>query len=340
MRPDVKLGVVVSMMIVSVAGGYYLYRDRSAGRIPVSMDPKALAGHPSTSDDERSIPATQGDPMGSSSKPAGKKRSKGPVAKSPSGSPRQANRSSPSSPTKRLDPRKATATSKQPQPSRNMPSKLATDDAKRSGAGRSAGKASTNPTIARSKKKSTLPANRTGVPVDARLVRGARKANRGATNKTADPAVSKRPVPLSAGQPKTKISSSGVATDIHRVQPGDTFTSLAQGYYGDAKYAGFLRSSNPQLNGTARLTVGSMIKIPPRPTGPMLLAKQPKKRRVDVKSASQRFYTVKPRDSFYKIARDQLGDAKRWEELFELNKALVHGDARKLQPGQKVRLPN
>ncbi|MCH7871230.1 MAG: hypothetical protein IID33_05970, partial [Planctomycetes bacterium] len=44
MRPDVKLGIVVSAVFVTVAGTYFLVQDRQESAIPVSSDPAALAG--------------------------------------------------------------------------------------------------------------------------------------------------------------------------------------------------------------------------------------------------------------------------------------------------------
>ena len=38
-------------------------------------------------------------------------------------------------------------------------------------------------------------------------------------------------------------------------------------------------------------------------------------------------------------AANELGDASRWNELFELNKALVKGDPKRLQIGTELRLP-
>ena len=39
MRPDVKLGVATSLVLVLVAGGYYLFRDGQEEPIPVSDGP-------------------------------------------------------------------------------------------------------------------------------------------------------------------------------------------------------------------------------------------------------------------------------------------------------------
>ena len=48
---------------------------------------------------------------------------------------------------------------------------------------------------------------------------------------------------------------------------------------------------------------------------------------------------IKQGDSFYVIARDQLGDANRWPELLQLNTELVKGDPKKLRPGQGLQVP-
>jgi DNA-binding SARP family transcriptional activator len=57
-------------------------------------------------------------------------------------------------------------------------------------------------------------------------------------------------------------------------------------------------------------------------------------------------YSVKPRDSLWKIAEEQLGDGFRWRELWELNRGVAQGDGRVLQdpdllrPGWVLRLPS
>ncbi len=53
----------------------------------------------------------------------------------------------------------------------------------------------------------------------------------------------------------------------------------------------------------------------------------------------RRIYTVKPGDSLWRIARDQLGDASRHLELAKLNEAVLDGDPDNLKPGQKIILP-
>jgi nucleoid-associated protein YgaU len=49
-------------------------------------------------------------------------------------------------------------------------------------------------------------------------------------------------------------------------------------------------------------------------------------------------YTVKPGDSLSKIARDQLGDANAYMEIFNANRDQL-SDPNKIQPGQVLKIP-
>lgn len=129
------------------------------------------------------------------------------------------------------------------------------------------------------------------------------------------------------------------AAETHRVQPGESFSSISMSYYGSEKYARFLIASNPAIGDPRSLQIGAVIQIPslPSSTTPARLAA------VSPPAAAKgaaKTYRVRSGDSFYAIARDVLGDASRWNELFNLNKDLVGGDARKLKVGQVLRLPS
>jgi nucleoid-associated protein YgaU len=49
-------------------------------------------------------------------------------------------------------------------------------------------------------------------------------------------------------------------------------------------------------------------------------------------------YVVQPGDSLSKIAKELLGDAARWPEIFELNKDQIE-DPNLIHVGQELRLP-
>ena len=62
-------------------------------------------------------------------------------------------------------------------------------------------------------------------------------------------------------------------------------------------------------------------------------------RKATATTEGKRVYVVKDGDSFYKIAKQELGKGSRWEELFKLNKDVVNGNAQGLQPGMVIMLP-
>ena len=56
------------------------------------------------------------------------------------------------------------------------------------------------------------------------------------------------------------------------------------------------------------------------------------------KSAEPVFHEVKAGDNLSKIAKTYLGDANRYQEIFEANKPML-SDPDKIYPGQKLRIP-
>jgi len=50
------------------------------------------------------------------------------------------------------------------------------------------------------------------------------------------------------------------------------------------------------------------------------------------------FYQIKSGDSLSKIAKEKMGDAADWKELFEANREVI-GDPDKIYPGQTIRIP-
>jgi nucleoid-associated protein YgaU len=129
--------------------------------------------------------------------------------------------------------------------------------------------------------------------------------------------------------PKTVVKP---GTRTHVVEGGDTFSILAEVYYGSQRYTGLLVQANPHVKDPNRLLVGTKINIPPLE----------RKAKTGTASAPtpKGTYRVKEGDSFYAIARDVLGDAGRWQELLALNRDLVDGDPHKLRAGQLLKLPS
>jgi len=189
---------------------------------------------------------------------------------------------------------------------------------------------------------------RQSVPTDAEAVaqvdETAQEAGPPAVHRA--PVRSQRPTPLVAtrrAQPgaaeRPAAPSSGAAIETHRVQPGDTLSSLAERYYGSAKHARFLAEANPQISDPNVLRIGTVVKIVPLPADGTADRPRSTPSANTATASGQRTYRVKAGDSFYSIARDVLGDSKRWRELLDMNRDAVGGDPTRLQIGQVLVLP-
>ncbi len=51
-------------------------------------------------------------------------------------------------------------------------------------------------------------------------------------------------------------------------------------------------------------------------------------------------YTVDSGDNLSAIAKQELGDANRWHEIYELNKDLIGKNPDLIQPGMELKLPD
>ena len=56
-------------------------------------------------------------------------------------------------------------------------------------------------------------------------------------------------------------------------------------------------------------------------------------------STSSRTYTVKSGDTLSDIAQAEMGDAKRWPELYEANKDAVGKNPDMIHPGLELKIP-
>ena len=116
-------------------------------------------------------------------------------------------------------------------------------------------------------------------------------------------------------------------------------TSLAKQYYGSTQFAEFLINQNKQIADPTRLRAGDIVNIVPRLTEEKSPTESTTAAPAKKPTLSSREYRIKSGDSFYRIAKDVLGDATRWNELYEMNKKLVGDDPAKLQIGQIITLP-
>lgn len=60
--------------------------------------------------------------------------------------------------------------------------------------------------------------------------------------------------------------------------------------------------------------------------------------RTDLKKSSKT-YTVKAGDSLSKIAKLELGNSSKWNEIYKLNAKIIGSDPNRIKPGQKLVMP-
>ncbi len=121
--------------------------------------------------------------------------------------------------------------------------------------------------------------------------------------------------------------------ETHTVKPGDTMAELARRYYGDARYLKPLVAANAHIGGVTALAVGDVINLPD--IEPIQLPPPEEK----PTTTASRTHTVAVGDTLYRIALSRLGDASRWEEIYELNKDAIGEDSSALEIGQVLDLP-
>ncbi|MHC4957452.1 MAG: LysM peptidoglycan-binding domain-containing protein [Planctomycetota bacterium] len=90
-----------------------------------------------------------------------------------------------------------------------------------------------------------------------------------------------------------------------------------------------IKTANPRIDDVARLKAGDSLVIPD-PTG---YRKTDKK---TPKNGTSRWYEIQEGDNLETIARNNLGDKRRWKEIQKLNPSLK---PKNLKLGVKIRLP-
>lgn len=145
------------------------------------------------------------------------------------------------------------------------------------------------------------------------------------------------------------------ATERHRVRAGDTMATVADIYYGDDKLVSLLAKANPELPLTGPLPADATVRIPPLEDNQHdfsdrdiksanatmtsgILADRAKQNTPD-DSKTLRTYKVQDGDSFYTIAASELGAASRWPELYDINKEVVGNDPNRLRAGLVLKIP-
>jgi len=319
MRTDIKVGIVVGVIIVAVAG-YLFYRSGDEGQIPLG---EPVAGQAQESGPDEAIwpleePKPVKEPPAESPalpRPAPAEAVQPVQARPPAVEPGR--REVPVAPA----PREVTPPEQEP-PAAEPPSLLVEP---------------TPPSPKPTPAAPGVPSGLVETPVPPEPT-GAPTSRIGQTGPEESPSVPgfAKPVTRPAKPALPARPKERPAVRTHIVQPGDTISGLAEKYYGSQRYIGFLLEANPQVKDPRRLQVNTKLTIPPLPEQGAVPAPGASKGA----GPAARTYRVQPGDTFYRIAEKVFGDGRRWPEIFELNKDKVGEDPYKLRAGQLIELPS
>ncbi len=333
MRPDIKFGIVISAVVVIVAGTYFFYREAEEKPLPVGEDVGSVADS-FLSDGSRKAEPSGKKAVPGTKKPAPSGRVAQPIAHASKGK-TKATRTNPQAMAGNKEP----ASGAKPVPSatsRGRPGRSARIH--QGVAGKRISPRSSSPT------RSKVAAAKRPVPTTGSKPMAGERTTPSLSSKLVSQAGRRSPARASGSPVLLAAEGSSAAVETHRVQAGETLRMLAEVYYGDARFVEVLKRANPGLDETKALAVGTVVKIPPRPgaTKPVVDRRSSKAQR-PVRAGStpsaRRTYRVQPGDSLYRIAQRLLGDGGRWKELYALNKSVIGADPAKLRVGQVLVIP-
>ena len=127
----------------------------------------------------------------------------------------------------------------------------------------------------------------------------------------------------------------------HKVQRGETFSSIAKHVYGEERFYIAIQNANPTVD-PSRVRPGTVINLPDAsavkgsssPSTPPSAGGSSEKA-VD----SETEYRVESGDSLYKISVKRFGTPSMTEAIYELNKQTIGADSSRLKVGTVLKLP-
>jgi len=134
----------------------------------------------------------------------------------------------------------------------------------------------------------------------------------------------------------------------YTVMPGDTLTRIAAKHYGHGarRYVDAIVDANRStITNPDVLRAGMNLTIPSLEAN-ATSRPEPSERRTSAhggqasstSGVQYRWYQIKKNDRYISIARNELGDASRWEEIYELNKEKFP-DPGAIREGVRIKLP-
>lgn len=124
----------------------------------------------------------------------------------------------------------------------------------------------------------------------------------------------------------------GAGARRHRVESGETLSSIAVRYYGDASAWRRVAAANPGLD-VDRLAIGMVILVPAADASPVSPVAEPEV------PASGRTHVVAEGETLSSIAAEIYGDSSQWRRLYEANRAAIGSDPGAIRVGMQLVVP-
>lgn len=171
-------------------------------------------------------------------------------------------------------------------------------------------------------------------------------------NPTADashsPAPTTQPIRPAAQPVATDTPTAGTDAAlplVHIVDKNESLAAIAQRYYRNASRVDWIVAANPEIKGGKAVRAGTKLVIP-RPPGttstPLTASappREPPRTAAPAPSTAPATYKVKAGDNLTTIAGRVLGDRRRWQEIFDLNKAVIGKHPEDLRIGMVLKMP-
>ena len=321
MRKDVKAGLALSLVVVVLAGWYYMGGESPESVIPLEEQPAVVADAqpqptPTVAPTQERPRASRQRPLARQTKPQRRQSDPPPVITGPAAERQVADRASRGR-KPRIESTGRTA------------AQLRADREPEGEVGPPAPELSSKEKEEREREAAQASRTDRQEPIPA---------HRQTSERNEVKPKPRRTEPIT--RPTPRVQESEPAVETYTVQDGDTLAILSEIFYGSQRYADFLMTSNPQITDPRSMKPGMQIRIPELPAD-VRNADNAASVRVDTPQAiaDTESYVVREGDSFYLIARRKLGAGSRWPEIYELNKDLVGGDPKGLRAGQTIRIP-
>lgn len=124
------------------------------------------------------------------------------------------------------------------------------------------------------------------------------------------------------------------------IQPGDTFSTIAERVYGSKKHYGAIAKANPNVN-PSRMRIGQVISVPPKESVASIGGSIDTDRAtLSAPIDATRQYRIAPGDTLSRISQKLYGRSSQWQAIYETNKATIGPDEAKLKVGTLLDLPS